>query len=47
MNGYDIEDLGGNVFLIRSGESDFHRNIYIKRFVAADGSRSHMILLTV
>lgn len=34
----DIYEIGSEFYLIRSKEPDFHRNIYIKRFVGRRGS---------
>jgi glyoxylase-like metal-dependent hydrolase (beta-lactamase superfamily II) len=38
-----IHEIGKDFFLFRSDEKDFHRNIYVKRFVGADGSSINMI----
>jgi len=38
-----IHEIGKDFFLFRSDEKDFHRNIYLKRFVGADGSSINMI----
>jgi glyoxylase-like metal-dependent hydrolase (beta-lactamase superfamily II) len=38
-----IHEIGKNFFLLRSKEEDFHRNIYLKRFVGIDGSSINMI----
>jgi glyoxylase-like metal-dependent hydrolase (beta-lactamase superfamily II) len=38
MDDIKIHEIGREFFLIRSGEADFHRNIYAKRF-ASDGKR--------
>jgi glyoxylase-like metal-dependent hydrolase (beta-lactamase superfamily II) len=38
-----IHEIGKDFFLIKSDEKDFHRNIYLKRFVGPDGSSINMI----
>ncbi len=38
-----IHEIGKDFFLFRSDEKDFHRNIYLKRFVGRDGSSINMI----
>lgn len=37
-----IHEIGEQFFLLRSGETDFHRNIYVKRFVG-NGQQVNMI----
>lgn len=39
-----ITEIGKEFYHIRSAEFDLHRNIYLKRFVGADGSRVNMIM---
>ncbi len=36
-------EIGKDFFLIRSEEKEFHRNIYLKRFIGSDGSRVNML----
>jgi glyoxylase-like metal-dependent hydrolase (beta-lactamase superfamily II) len=38
-----ITEIGKEFYQIRSPEKDFHRNIYLKRFIGADGSMIPMI----
>jgi glyoxylase-like metal-dependent hydrolase (beta-lactamase superfamily II) len=38
-----IHEIGKDFFLFKSEEKDFHRNIYLKRFVGGDGSSINMI----
>jgi glyoxylase-like metal-dependent hydrolase (beta-lactamase superfamily II) len=38
-----IHEIGKEFFLFKSDEKDFHRNIYLKRFNAPDGSSINMI----
>lgn len=43
MRAETIHEIGKDFFLLRSPEKDFHRNIYVKRFVGADGTSINMI----
>jgi len=43
MNNNQYYEIGKEVYLIKSEEHDFHRNIYLKRFIAADGTQRNMI----
>jgi len=38
-----IHEIGKDFFLLKSREKDFHRNIYLKRFIGAGGSSVNMI----
>ncbi|MBU0479523.1 MAG: hypothetical protein KKG47_00345 [Proteobacteria bacterium] len=38
-----IHEIGREFYLIRSSEDDFHRNIYLKRFVGKDGQAANML----
>ncbi len=38
-----IHEIGKDFFLLKSGEKEFHRNIYLKRFVGADSTSINMI----
>ena len=38
-----IHEIGKNFFTIRSNEEDFHRNIYLKRFIDKDGQAVNML----
>ena len=38
-----IHNVGTNFFLLQSNEDDFHRNIYLKRFVGEDGHSTNML----
>ncbi len=39
----EIYEVGKEFYLLKSAEEDFHRNIYIKRFVGADGPPVNML----
>lgn len=43
MSDTTIYEIAKEVFLIKSDEHDFHRNIYLKRFIAPDGTVKNMI----
>jgi glyoxylase-like metal-dependent hydrolase (beta-lactamase superfamily II) len=38
-----IHEIGKDFFLIKSDETDFHRNVYLKRFTGPDGTAVNMI----
>ncbi len=40
----EIQEIGKEFYLLRSDEKDFHRNIYIKRFVGPNGDSLNMIM---
>ncbi len=40
----ELQEIGEEFYLLRSEEEDFHRNIYIKRFVGPDGDSLNMIM---
>ncbi len=42
--GYIIDEIGREFYLLRSPEIDFHRNIYLKRFIGTEGRRCSMVL---
>ncbi|MCK5841001.1 MAG: hypothetical protein KAH31_02445 [Candidatus Sabulitectum sp.] len=44
MNGTVITEIGKEIYHFKSSESDLHRNIYLKRFLGADGSAVNMIM---
>lgn len=39
-----ITEIGPNFWQLRSPEEDFHRNLYFKQFVGADGKKVNMIM---
>lgn len=43
MSNTEIYEIGKEVYLIKSDEHDFHRNIYLKRFVGPDDAVKNMI----
>ena len=44
MNGTVITEIGEEFYHFKSSESNLHRNIYLKRFLGADGSAVNMII---
>ncbi len=44
MNGTVITEIGEGFYHFKSPESDLHRNMYLKRFLGADGSAVNMIM---
>ncbi len=44
MNGTVITEIGEEFYHFKSSESDLYRNIYLKRFLGADGSPVNMIM---
>ncbi len=40
----EIHEIGKNFYLIKSKEKDFHRNIYIKKFVGPHGESINMVM---
>ncbi len=44
MAAYGFYEIGKEFYLLRSGEPEFHRNIYFKRFVGPDGRTVNMIM---
>ncbi len=38
-----IHEVGKEFYMIRSAEEDFHRNIYLKRFVGSDGKSVNLL----
>jgi len=43
MSNKEIFEIGKEVYLIKSDEHDFHRNIFLKRFVGSDGVVKNLI----
>ncbi len=43
MSEANITEIGKEFYHIKSSEADFHRNIYLKRFIGEDGSRVNIL----